>query len=358
MPVRNDCIHFKGDVPCKPHKKTGVHCEDCSEYKPIGKRILIIKLGAAGDVIRTTPILRELRARYPDAEINWLTHYPVFVPSSYVNNIMKWNFETILWLQNREFDILYNLDKDREAIGLATAIEAQIKKGHLMDQYGKCRPADRNAEAKWLTGIFDDISRNNIKSYPEELFEICDLPYRKQKYILELPLSKADFDLPNKKTIIGLNTGCGSRWFTRLWGKGNWIRLAQMLHEKGYYPLLLGGPQEDEMNKEIAAKSPVAYPGFFDLADFLHLVDRCHVVVTSVTMALHIAIALEKKIVLLNNIFNKNEFELYEQGEILHPEGKDCLGCYKNSCPEACMSTIPPSRVSETIQHLLSNHHG
>ncbi|MCK5380256.1 MAG: glycosyltransferase family 9 protein [Candidatus Latescibacteria bacterium] len=353
MLVRNDCMHFEGDIPCTPHKKTGVHCDGCPEYQPVGQRLLIIKLGAAGDVIRTTPILRALRARYPDAEITWLTHSPIFVPPSYVTHILSWTFENVLWVRNRAFDIVFNLDKDREAIALAAAIEARIKKGYLMDPYGKCRPADRNAEGKWRTGLFDDLSRKNTKSYPEELFEICDLPYQRQEYILELPPSQVDFDLPNDKTIIGLNTGCGTRWLTRLWGNENWVRLSEMLYENGYLPLLLGGPQEDAMNREIAAHSPAAYLGYFDLSDFLHLVDRCRLVITSVTLALHVALAFEKKTVLLNNIFNKNEFELYGLGEILEPEGKACLGCYKNACPEPCMSTIPPARVLDAIQRLL-----
>ena len=76
-------------------------------------------------------------------------------------------------------------------------------------------------------------------------------------------------------------------------------------------------------------------------------------VVTSVTMAMHIAIGFEKKLVLLNNIFNKYEFELYELGEILEPNDRDCLVCYKNSCERDCMSTISVDRVLESILNLL-----
>ena len=49
-----DCLHFKGHIPCKPHKQHGYHCADCPSYEKATKRILIIKLGAIGDVIRTT----------------------------------------------------------------------------------------------------------------------------------------------------------------------------------------------------------------------------------------------------------------------------------------------------------------
>ena len=24
-----DCLHFKGDVPCLPHKENGYHCDNC-----------------------------------------------------------------------------------------------------------------------------------------------------------------------------------------------------------------------------------------------------------------------------------------------------------------------------------------
>ena len=55
--IKFDCRYFRGDVPCKPHKENGVHCvdergNDCQYYDPTGKKILIIKLGAIGDVIQ------------------------------------------------------------------------------------------------------------------------------------------------------------------------------------------------------------------------------------------------------------------------------------------------------------------
>ena len=353
MKVKNDCIFFKGDIPCKPHKETGVHCDSCKFYQSITKRILIIKTGAAGDVIRTTPILTKIREEFPEAEISWLTKYPIFVPKKFVTNILKWNLENIIWLQAQNFDIIFNFDKDREIIALANSISAKSKKGYLMDEFGKCKPADINAENKWLTGIYDDVSLKNKKSYPEEIFEICGFQFKKEKYIFELPDSQLQFDLPTDKFIIGLNTGCGKRWMTRLWGKENWIEFTKILASNGYLPLLLGGPEEDKLNKEIVKNSSAIYHGFFKLKDFIHLMNRCHLVVTSVTMAMHIAIALGKKIVLFNNIFNKNEFELYGLGEILQPEGKDCLGCYMNSCEEKCMSTITPYMVLITIQNLL-----
>lgn len=354
MIVRNNCLHFRGDLPCKPHKNNNkLHCENCPQFVKISKQILIIKLGAAGDVIRTTPILHRIRKDFPNAEITWLTLTPVLVPKNYVDSILKWSIENILFLQNRNFDILYNLDKDKHAIGLAKSINAEKKIGYLMDEYGKCKPANSDSESKWLTGLFDDICMNNKKSYPQEILEVCGYDFNMEKYILQLPESDLLFDLPENKQIIGLNTGCGTRWLTRLWGAENWKHLSEILYSNGYIPLLLGGPVEDSLNREIAENSPAIYKGYFELSDFLNLCNHCDLIVTSVTMTMHIAIGLEKKIVLLNNIFNKYEFELYGLGEILEPENKDCLGCYKNSCTENCMPSIPPNLIFKTIENLL-----
>jgi heptosyltransferase-2 len=82
--------------------------------------------------------------------------------------------------------------------------------------------------------------------------------------------------------------------------------------------------------------------------------DQCDLIVTAVTLALHFAIGLEKKIVLFNNIFNRYEFELYGLGEIIEPN-LPCLGCYKSSCDQGCMAMINPAKVFAICKRLLKS---
>ena len=351
MIVKTDCRFFNGDVPCKPHKDKGVHCEGCSFYAPIKKKILIIKLGAMGDVIRTTPLLRKLRKLYPGAEISWVTNYPESIPSD-VDKVYKLDLKDILILLATPFDILYNLDKDSEACSLAVMLKADIKKGFYLKN-GKCSPLDSSAYHKWLTGIFDDVSKQNIKSYPEEIFEICGFEYDKEEYIFETTDTGFFRDIRKKDFLIGLNTGCGNRWRTRIWPEKYWVDLAKKLNNKNSDVLLLGGPEEDEKNKRIAQESGAAYPGYFPIKQFASLVGECDLIVTGVTMALHVALALRKKVVLLNNVFNKNEFDLNNRGVIVEP-GVDCLGCYKTSCEKECMTLIRPGDIVKICKNLLS----
>ncbi len=348
-----DCKFFRGDIPCKPHKNFGVECYDCTYYTPIENIILIIKLGAMGDVIRTTPLLRRLFEEHPKSSIWWLTYFPDVLPSV-VDKVLEFNLENILVLQQTEFYKVINLDKDPQACAITKSLKAKEKYGFTLKD-GKPSPVNELSEHKYLTGIFDPINKSNTKSYLEEIFEIVGWKYQKEEYILDLS-EDWSWEINNfGKPIVGLNTGCGKRWTSRQWPDKNWIELIALLHENGYFPLLLGGPDEEEKNKRIMKQTGATYLGHFEFPKFVSLVNQCDLIVTAVTMALHVAIGLKKKVVLLNNIFNRHEFELFGRGVIVEPE-RPCKCFFSPTCknPEYfCLDYLFPSKVFEKIKSLL-----
>ncbi|MFA7058025.1 MAG: glycosyltransferase family 9 protein, partial [Candidatus Cloacimonadales bacterium] len=265
---------------------------------------------------------------------------------------LQWNTDNILWLLARKFDIIYSLDKDNEAIALASRLQASTKKGYIMDEWGNCQPADHEAVPKWHTGLWDDLCKANTKSYPQEIVELCGFTYDNDKYIINPPRKYYRYGIDPTMRIIGLNPGCGKRWLTRLWGEDNWIALSKLLNANGYTPILLGGHDENKLNMRIATRGKALYFGVKPMEEMITIVNSCELVVTSVTMAMHVAIALEKKLVLLNNIFNKHEFELYGLGTILEPD-KPCKCCYKDTCDVPCMETIPVEAVYNEIVKLI-----
>lgn len=44
------------------------------------------------------------------------------------------------------------------------------------------------AEGSYARGIWDDVSRENRKSYPQEVFEICGYEFNGENYILNKPM--------------------------------------------------------------------------------------------------------------------------------------------------------------------------
>lgn len=354
MFYKPDCLHFLGHVPCTPHKKHGYHCEGCPAYQKIEKRILIIKLGAIGDVIRTTPLVTRYKALYPNAKFTWLTLFPDILPKGEIHEILKLNTESVLYLQNTSWDIAINLDKEKEASALLKTVDAKEKYGFTLID-GVSQPVNELALHKFKTGLFDDISKANTKNYCTEIFELCGMQYKGEPYLLDNHAAAGyTWPLPKNKTLVGLNTGCGDRWTTRLWDIEKWVELAKKLLAAGYEVLLLGGAQEDERNRAIQAQSGATYLGHFSLPQFINLIDQCHLVVTQVTMGMHITLGLQKKIVLMNNIFNPHEFDLFGKGEIIAPP-KTCKCFYRGSCVDgkSCMDTLEPELIFDTVLKVL-----
>lgn len=356
--VKYDCRHFRGGVPCKPNKSYNVDCENCSFYDKIGKKILIIKLGAMGDVIRTTPLVVKYKELYPDCHLTWLTLSPEVLPKDKIDDIYKWNETSLYVLSRKKFDIAINLDKEEEACMLLAQVEADEKFGFIWDN-NHIDAATPAAVHKLITGYFDHHSQANTKNYMEEIFEICHLKFNDEPYLLNYNKVLAKnwtAKMQNKSDglpIIGLNTGCGNRWLTRLWSENMWIELIKLLQAGGYYPVVLGGPQENEKNQMLEKETGAWYPGTFSLEEFFAVTAACEIVVTQVSMMMHIATALQKKMVLMNNIFNKHEFYLYNRGVIIEPEtGCDCF--YGGSCKrgKSCMHDLKPESVFNEIQKL------
>ncbi|MCP4572204.1 MAG: glycosyltransferase family 9 protein [bacterium] len=361
MKIRSDCFHFRGHVPCAPHKGEGVHCEDCPHYRPRTGRILLIKLGAAGDVIRTTPLLEPLKRDYPDHVITWVTDFPDLLPAA-VDDPLRLDTNAVLWLETTPFDLVINLDKDRQACALASRVDARRRLGFELDDDGICRPVTAGLEpalaaaatAKFATGLFDDVNQACTLSYPQEIFAICGYEFAGEEYVLDRPAPAPAFDLPVGDATVGLNTGCGGRWTSRLWPERYWEDLARDLMGAGYAVVLLGGPEEHEKNQRLAAATGACYPGHFPLRTFIGLVDRCDLVVTAVTMGMHIALGLGKKLVLFNNIFNPHEFELYGRGQVLAPT-QACTCFFSPRCRNEsfCLETLLPAAARRAVDELL-----
>ena len=250
---------------------------------------------------------------------------------------------------------MINLDKDPEACSLANLVRSKVKKGFTQKD-GVILPYDKDAEYKWLTGVSDVLMRQNTKHYVQELYEICGFEWKGEKYILP------DYVVPNikiktTKKIIGVNTGVGHKWRTRKFSDAKLISAVKDLR-KDYEVVLLGGPDEDKKNQAFAAATGASYFGVFPLPEFIGLVSLCDLIITPVTLTLHIAIGLEKKIVLLNNIFPTKEFHLYGLGEILEPD-IPCKPCYKSKFDDRCyskdcMDLIDNKEVLRAVRELLA----
>lgn len=274
-----------------------------------------------------------------------------------IDYVLPFEPKHVLPLLADHFDVIYNLDKDKEACAVASLAQATLKKGFTLNR-GRCWPADEAAVHKFTTGLFDDVSRANTKSYQEEIFEMCGFTFAGEEYLLPGVSGRHHWDIDQPRPLVGLNTGAGKRWTGRLMAPENWTALSRELKAEGFGVMLLGG--EDERNRQIALQSEATYLGHYPLEDFVTLIDQCDLIATGVTMALHMALALQKKVVLLNNIFME-DFDL-TLALLRHGYPNRVSFCYSqgqrsgSQSPRGCSSYRDKVFMETSAEELVKHH--
>jgi heptosyltransferase-2 len=372
MIVHCDCRYFLGYKPC-PFRR---ECEECPHYALFGKRILIIKLAAMGDVLRTTPLLRGLRTKNPVCHITWLTEpnvVPILQGISEIDRLLPCTADTVLQMEMEAFDELYCFDKEVRATALAMKVRADRKVGFGMSPFGNVICLNEESEYAYELGINDSLKfRTNSKTYPELVFECAGLPYSgPREYIL--PDLAREIEQAKKWLLsqgvqaedlkVGLNTGAGEVFATKKWTEEGYVQLAdRLVKELGAQVLLLGGPGEVERNHRIAAATqhPVLNTGNANpIREFAGIVGNCDLVVTGDTLAMHLAIGLKIPVLVILGPTCHQEIELYGRGAKI-VSGFECSPCYRSICPRdlTCMEGISVSSVFDSAAELLKKRHG
>ncbi len=365
--LKIDCTYFKGDRPCKFHKKDGVKCDECNHYKPIKNKILIIKLDAIGDVLRTTSILPPLRKKYPDAFITWCTKSnatQLFANNDFVDEIITFEEDALFRINAEEYDIVINLDTSKVSSSIAASANGKNKIGFVLNKKGYVE-ATSNAAAKWLAmSAFDDLKKENRQTYQGIMYEILELDKTKIAQPIFI-LSEDDIEKGNAlakkwkfsklQKTIGLNVGVGNKWPNKGWPNKRWEELIETLNSKNYQLLLLGGQDEKDLMAELCRKYKFLINTGYNnsLVEFASIVNLCDLLITADTLALHIGTAINKKIIVLFGPTSVSEIDLFGRGKkIAAPD--DCKCYYNRYCTEeeSCMEKITTGMVMRAISEI------
>lgn len=370
MHIHTDCRFYKGSMPCPFHKKDGRLCEGCPDYDPVKTRILIVKLAAVGDVLRTTTILPALKQKYLQAEITWITRagaLPLLKANPLVDRVVAVEDNYLEYIMNESFTYGICLDADALSATIHSIARCEERFGFLADGSGRVKPAGESAVEWWLMGLNDALKRQNRKTYQQILYEICGLPLPTARPQLFLDADLRSFGrafrerspLQTARKVIGINTGGGQRWQHKKWTIDGYIRCIQLLKER--YPdvglLLLGGPEEVEQNQSIlnAVGDRVVDGGCNNpLMEFVSLVNSVDVLLTPDSLAMHVGVAFEKPTIVLVGPTSPWELDVFGKGAVLHSE-IDCLSCYLARCDKQvnCMNTLLPEYVISKLAKFL-----
>jgi lipopolysaccharide heptosyltransferase III len=363
-----DCRFFLGDRPCVWHKAAGVLCT-CDHYQQITEHILIIKLDAMGDVLRTTALLPALAGAHPGAAVTWITRResrPLLERNPYITQVIDYGEDALLQLGVRTFDRVINLDAGKTSAALASMANAKQKDGFILDPQGYVQPTNAAARRWFEMGIFDDLKRQGTRTYQDLMLEIVGLSGAPHRYVLELTdqerargrlhLERLGADLA--RPVIGLNTGAGRRWQFKQWREEGYLELVERLARKyAVQFVLLGGPEERKRHQRLRVRSrvPLIDSGCDNpVRHFAAIVAACNLVVCGDTLAMHLSLALGRRTIVLFGPTSSAEIEIYGLGEKVVPY-MDCLACYKPTCDfnPNCMNLITTDMVEAAVERQL-----
>ncbi len=364
--IRYDCRYYIGRKPCK-FKRV---CEGCPHVDPFDKRILIIKLGALGDLLRTMPLLKSLKEAYPHSQVTWITipsAVPLLQNSPFIDQVWITDENISTRLLAQKFDLVLNFDKDTPAPELASLSQALAKKGFgVSPQSGALIALNAASEYALNLGLDDNLKFfKNQKTYQHIIHEMAELkvpsPMHSYGFALtdqEKNFSKNYFSTQSVQSgfLLGFNPGAGPVFATKRWILERYTELAVELYKRyKTIPVLFGGKTEVELNNEFAQRlkaQGVSYlrPGEnHSLREFASLLSHCHGVITGDTLAMHLSLSLNIPTLVLFTSTCAQEIEMYGVGDYLVGKAP-CAPCFLSKCfqpSQICAESISVATVFE-----------
>lgn len=361
-----DCRHFLGEKPCR----YGRPCEGCPDYAPMGKRILIIKLDAIGDVARTTPLLPALHRTFQPVHITWLVApeaEELLTGHPRVHAVLPYSVAAVARLQVEQFDLLMSLDKTPRATAVAMMVRATEKRGFGLSPHGTLYPINAGAEYAMRLGLSDELKfRQNSRTYQEVIFECCGLTFQGEDYDLCLSETEREFaadfrrqlQISPGELLVGLNCGGGAAFANKMWGPSQCLEFVRLVRAQlGARVLLFGAARERDTLRMIAAAAGGAAVDTGTgntVKQFQALIGLCDVVVTGDSLGMHLALAEKRRTVALFGPTCASEIEMYGRGEKI-ASSLPCAPCYRRECQRSptCMEAIEPRTVLAAVERQL-----
>jgi len=264
------------------------------EFKKINiRRILIIRLGKIGDVLLTTPLLRNLRKNLPKAYITYIVGKrasPILENDPHISELIIANRNIFSEIMRRE---IYDLAIDLNVIDVTSQLCILSGAKYRVGVYG----------GRWVHKNYNIVLSNPCKEtnaidYFLSLLKLIGLKNDKNRKT-ELYLTHKEREIAQNrlkcfhKKIIGIQPACDIKG--RLWPAIKFAQLADILSQKYNLKVLIFQTPGDESialkMKNYMKHKPVLLP-VIKLRQYLAVLNECKLYVANEGGQLHMAKAL------------------------------------------------------------------
>lgn len=332
--------------------------------------LLIIKLSSLGDVILSTPALREIRKKFPRHKISFLVgeeSKEVLLRCPYIDELLvvdiknrdkglrgmlgiarilrKKNFDLVIDLQNNRLShMLSFLSLSCHRYGYDNKKLGFLLNHRIKDDRVKIGPVDHQFRILKLLGI--DLIDRHLKMWPSK---------NEEDYIESLLNSQW---LSDEQKIVGINIGASKRWLTKCWPKEHIIRLCDELGLKNMRVVITGteedSPEASRISGSVRNTKIINACGKTNVNQLAALIKRCAVYVSADSSPLHIAAAVDTPVVALFGPTDPLRHMPAAKEYLLICKELLCSPCYKTKCAQnKCMNAITAEEVMGAIEKLL-----
>jgi lipopolysaccharide heptosyltransferase I len=366
------------------------------------ERILLIKPSALGDVVHTLPVLVKLRARYPDARIDWLItpenadlvrHHPdlsgtiLFPRKAFSHFGRDWSatlgpFRLLSAIRRNRYDLVIDLHGQFRSAVLVLVSGAPVRVGFD-------RPRGRTAaeaagrgpgapgqhgwtgarEGSWIAYThripIPTLDVHAVDRYlwlapmlglddrPPDL--AIHLPPRAMRTIDELLRSHGLGERPFAVLVPG------TIWETKHWNIARFAEVGRHLIASGHEVVIAGTTRDRPRGQAIMAACPGARDlcGQTTVAGLVALIRRAAICITNDSGSMHVAVAVGTPVVSVFGPTNPVWIGPYGRPHAVVRADVPCAPCNLRrlrDCPNdhICMQNVTAAMVIERVERVLA----
>ncbi len=337
------------------------------------ERILIVLLGAIGDVVRALPLATRVRAAYPNAALAWavepaaapiLEHHPalderlVFARAGGLSAFVRF----LRRVRDGRFDLVLDLQRHLKSGIVSAATGAPVRVGFHR----------RNAkELNWVfnTHTIEPVEPRGWKiGHYERFGEFLELPATPPRFDIT---TTADEDArvaallaPVARPYAALFLS--STWESRLWFPDAFAAVADGLEAIGLDTVVVGGADARGIAAATAAArssstngagrtSVLDLTGRTSLREAYGVLARARVAIGPDSGPMHLAAAAGTRVVSLWGATTPARSAPFGSEDLVVVGRVPCAPCYRRQCPigRQCMRDITPARVLAQVARAL-----
>jgi heptosyltransferase-1 len=261
---------------------------------PDSRRILVVRLGAMGDIIHTLPAVAFLKQSHPDAHLTWLVEprwAPLLEDNPYVDRVVLLRRQSFAGLVETRRELRaahYDFAVDFQGL-LKSAMAASAAHPDRLFGFHQSQVRERLAAMfyshKTLCRSVHVVDRNL------ELAAACGgSGIQPAERLFPLPPGRAEGDLPPGDFVLASPL---AGWVSKQWPMEHYRSLATRLRDELGIPLVLNGPLDGPPGANFT-EAEAAIPHYSSLPGLIHATRRAAAIVGVDSGPLHLAAALGK----------------------------------------------------------------